>query len=109
MKLRSRPGALPALFLAACSASAPGPASPAADAGSPPSADALPSTWPMASPEQLALRLTRFLWDGDETDPSVRQALAVTPLTPTAVGEVAASMLNDARARAGVRAFYKWW
>lgn len=64
--------------------------------------------WTLAGTRTLADRLAGLLWDA-EADQSVAAALEAGPLTPAGVGQVAARMLGDARARAGMRGFYKWW
>jgi hypothetical protein len=56
----------------------------------------------------LAHRLARLLWNGPP-DESVRTALRAGPRNGEHVRVVAEQMLGDPRARAGVRAFFRWW
>jgi hypothetical protein len=60
----------------------------------------------------LSQRLARLVWDA-EPDASVTAELAAAPADAAAVrdavGKAAQRMLADARARAGVAAFYRWW
>ncbi len=63
---------------------------------------------PLATPGVIAGRLSRFLWQEEAPD-EVLVAAAAAARSPSAVSELASSMLEDARARAGVGAFFSSW
>lgn len=61
----------------------------------------------VVSPDVLAGRLSRFLWQ-EEPDEALKAAVAAAR-SLEAVNELALSMLEDARARVGVAAFFSSW
>jgi hypothetical protein len=67
-----------------------------------PSAD----TW--APRDLLAQRLSLFLWNRTEVDAAVGAALQAAASADD-VSKLARAMLQDARARDGVAAFFTWW
>ena len=62
---------------------------------------------PFAAAEIVAERLARMIWD-TSADPGVTAMLSAG-VSRRSVGEAASRMLADARARAGLAAFYRWW
>jgi hypothetical protein len=60
-----------------------------------------------ASPEVVAERLARMIWNAP-ADADV-MAMLGAGVSRNSVGEAAGRMLRDERARAGVAAFYRWW
>jgi Protein of unknown function (DUF1588)/Protein of unknown function (DUF1592)/Protein of unknown function (DUF1585) len=60
-----------------------------------------------ASPEVVASRLTRMIWNVD-ADPGVVASLQ-EGVSRQRVGELATRMLADPRAREGIVTFYRWW
>jgi hypothetical protein len=89
------------LALVACSSSDP-PRASSNDSGAGPPVE-------LASPEVIAARLARYLWDADVADTWVVELLRGAPLSPDLVRNTAAKMIADPRARNGVTAFYRWW
>lgn len=65
-------------------------------------------SFPLAPPEVVAARLSRFLWQEETPDQGLEDAAAAAR-SPEAVSELALDMLDDTRARAGVAAFVSSW
>jgi hypothetical protein len=58
---------------------------------------------------QVADRLSRFLWDAPADSALLQKATQLQPGTTAEVATFAREMLDDPRADAGVRAFYRSW
>ena len=58
---------------------------------------------------ELSTRLARFLWNAAPDAALLATVNGRAPKTSDDVGKLAADMLLDARAHAGVGAFYRWW
>lgn len=61
----------------------------------------------LATPQVLATRLSRFLWNLPTPSPELVSQLEVAR-SPEDVASIAAVMLHDPRARDGVSAFFRW-
>lgn len=124
MKAHSSLCALGVLFVASCSGGQPGQRDGAVDlttddgpvetlprdalsdasAEGDSSPDAAPA---LASPHELATRMSRFLWGLPAADLEVEAALGAAPSAED-VASVASTMLKDARARDGIRGLVRW-
>ena len=60
-----------------------------------------------ASPEVIAERLARMIWNAPADAEVV--AMLSAGISQKSAGDAAARMLADTRARQGVAAFYRWW